>query len=194
MFIPPETWSLLAAGLELPNTGNPIVDRWIDIIVIGLTAAGALVLAYTKLLHPHVRELMEELADLRRNVQQVKRDSQVIREQTENSHKDAPHPNLRDNIDANAKENAAGFASLHSLLDSTSEAIASIDQAVKGLGVRLTNLEDGLSSLRADVSSDRSALRMLDDRFNTHVRDKQDLPVRIAALEEGRIHSRKEEE
>lgn len=194
MFIPPEAWSLLAVGLELPSTGSPIVDRWIDTIVIGLTAAGAVILAYMKLLHPHVKELIEALGELRRGIQQVKQDSQVIREQTENSHKDAPHPNLRDNIDANARASEAAIASLREVMDSASESIASIDQAVKGLGVRLANLEDGLSSLRADVSSDRSALRTLDDRFNTHVQDKRDLPARIAALEEGRVHFRKEEE
>ncbi|WP_237242554.1 hypothetical protein [Rothia nasimurium] len=142
---PPSPGGLLPSGHEwdFSTTGVYWLDYLIDVIAIALVLAGVFLPLYLTRVHPHIKKLREDAA--------------AIRQQTENSHADAPHPNLRDNIDANQAESRAAFQALMQASDQLREALA---QQAKDIG-----------GIRAELRADREAQRETARALAEHIRD-----------------------
>lgn len=142
---PPSPGGLLPSGHEwdFSTTGVYWLDYLIDVIAIALVLAGFFLPLYLTRVHPHIKKLREDAA--------------AIRQQTENSHADAPHPNLRDNIDANQAESRAAFQALMQASDQLREALA---QQAKDIG-----------GIRAELRADREAQRETARALAEHIRD-----------------------
>lgn len=142
---PPAPGGLLPSGHEwdISTTGVYWLDYLIDVIAIALALAGFFLPLYLTRVHPHIKKLREDAA--------------AIRQQTENSHADAPHPNLRDNIDANQAELRAAFQTLTQASDQLREALA---QQAKDIG-----------GIRAELRADREAQRETARALAEHIRD-----------------------
>ena len=142
---PPAPGGLLPSGHEwdFSNTGVYWLDYLIDVIAIALVLAGFFLPLYLTRVHPHIKKLREDV--------------EAIRQQTENSHADAPHPNLRDNIDANQAESRAAFQALMQASDQLREALA---QQAQDIG-----------DIRAEIRGDREAIRRLEEKVDRHIQE-----------------------
>lgn len=105
---------------DLSRTGIPLVDNVIDGLVVAalLTVAGLTI--WAKLILPQIKGIKTALAA-------VAEDTAETRKQTSNDHQNAEYPNLRENIDANQKENRAAFAKSLERMDSLAEALTRLD-------------------------------------------------------------------
>lgn len=147
---PPSPGGLLPSGHEwdVSRTGIWWLDWVIDLLAIVLMLSSILLPLYLAKVHPHIKKLREDAA--------------AIRRQTENSHRDAPHPNLRDNIDANQAESRAAFQALMQASDQLREALA---QQAKDIG-----------GIRAELRADREAQRETARALAEHIRDTHQTP------------------
>lgn len=165
---PPTDQPLIPDGhfLDFSRTGIPWLDRVIDmaavvaLVVMVVCAVG--VIAWTRLIHP-------AFSKLQATAEKAATDAAVTREHAENSHADAPHPNLRDNIDANQAESRAAFQAIIQRLDQLSEAHT---QQAKDIG-----------GIRAELRADREAQRETARALAEHIRDKQMMEPRLASVE-----------
>lgn len=150
VFSTPPPDGLLPSGHEwdFSKTGIIWLDWAIDIAVVALVFAGIVLAAYLRWLHPHIKKLREDAA--------------AIRRQTENSHSGAPHPNLRDNLDANQAEARAAFQALMQASDQLREALA---QQAKDIG-----------GIRAEIRGDREAFRWLEEKVDRHIQEHRPGP------------------
>ncbi|HIY95465.1 MAG TPA: hypothetical protein H9821_07375 [Candidatus Rothia avicola] len=163
--------------LDFSRTGIPWLDRLLDtaavIVLVVMVVCAVGFIAWTRWIHPAISKLQA-------TAEKAAKDAAVTRGHAENSHADAPHPNLRDNIDANQAENRAAFQTLNQALDQMREALA--QQALDIGGIR--------SELRADRQAQRETARALAE----HIRDKQLMEPRLADVErELKTHRKKTE-
>lgn len=159
---------LLPSGHEwdISKTGIGWLDWLIDLAAMAIMLASLLLPLYLGKVHPHIKKLWEDAA--------------AIRRQTENSHADAPHPNLRDNIDANQAESRAAYQAILQRLDQMGAAQAQQAQDIGGI--------------RAELRADRQAQRETARALAEHIRDKQLMEPRLAEVErELKTHRKKTE-
>lgn len=158
---PPSDPPLIPDGhyLDFSRTGIPWVDRVLD-----LATVGALVLAVICAVGfiAWMRWVKPALNQLQATAEKAATDAAVTREHAENSHADAPHPNLRDNIDANQAESRAAFQALMQASDQLREALA---QQAKDIG-----------GIRAELRADREAQRETARALAEHIRDTNKTP------------------
>lgn len=138
---PPPTGGLLPSGHEwdFSRTGVYWLDYLIDLVAIALVLAGFFLPLYLTRVHPHIKKLRE--------------DASAIRQQTENSHADAPHPNLRENIDANQREMRAGIAKALERMDALAEAITRLDAKQEIILQETKELRQDLWETKARVTA-----------------------------------------
>ena len=150
VFSTPPPGGLLPSGHEwdFSKTGIIWLDWAIDIAVVAMIFAGIVLAAYLRWLHPHIKKLREDAA--------------AIRRQTENSHSGAPHPNLRDNLDANQAESRAASQQILQRLDQLGDAIA---QQAKDIG-----------GIRVEIRGDREAIRRLEEKVDGHIQEHRPAP------------------
>lgn len=134
----------LPPGLgDFSSTGVGTIDFALDVLVVAGVIFGGLYGFY----RVHLKPWLKKIAD----------DSRTSAENTANSHASSPHPNLRDNIDANQAESRAAFQALMQASDHLREAIA---QQAKDIG-----------GIRAELRADREAQRETAAALAQHIRD-----------------------
>lgn len=158
---PPSDPPLIPDGhyLDFSRTGIPWVDRVLDLATVG---ALVLVVICAVGFIAWVRWIKPALTQLQATAEKAATDAAVTREHAENSHSDAPYPNLRDNIDANQAESRAAFQALMQASDQLREALA---QQAKDIG-----------GIRAELRADREAQRETARALAEHIRDTHKTP------------------
>jgi hypothetical protein len=78
----------------------------------------------------------------------TRRDARVIREQTENSHANAEHPNLRDELTATREASEAATEAAKAAAEAAERVALALDQHVVQADAWQTSVEDDLSRLR----------------------------------------------
>ena len=119
---PPTNGGFLPNGHEwdISRTGLPVLDNIIDALVVASLLIVAGLTIWGKLILPQIKSLKAALAA-------VAEDTAETRKQTSNDHADAEYPNLRENIDANQKENRAAFAKSFERMDALADAITRLE-------------------------------------------------------------------
>ena len=156
-----------------PDTGNAVVDAGVVIVlVVVLTISAAIFLFYKIAWRP----LIEMITDMKKaqtstknevvaageNARRAAQDAAVTREQTENSHKTAAVPNLRDNIDTNHGE---------------------ILSALTSIQLEISEQRKDIGGLRSENRNDREQMGQLAARLDQHITEKSDFMPRLIALE-----------
>ena len=153
---PPTDPPLIPDGhlLDFSRTGIPWLDRLLDtaavVVMVVMVVCAVGFIAWTRWIHPAISKLQA-------TAEKAAKDAAVTREHAENSHSDAPYPNLRDNIDANQAESRAAFQALMQASDQLREALA---QQAKDIG-----------GIRAELRADREAQRETARALSEHIRD-----------------------
>lgn len=141
--------------LDPPDTGI----AWLDIALLSLvaivTTAAICIAVFTHIASKPIKEMKGLLF-------QVKEDAAVTREQTENSHKTAATPNLRDNIDINHGE---------------------ILSALTSIQLEISEQRKDIGGLRSENRNDREQMGQLAARLDQHITEKSDFMPRLIALE-----------
>lgn len=144
--------------LDPPDTGV----AWLDITLLSLvaivTTAAICVSIFNRIASKPLQEMKSVLF-------QVKEDAAVTREQTENSHKTAAAPNLRDNIDINHGE---------------------ILSALTSIQLEISEQRKDIGGLRSENRNDREQMGQIAARLDQHITEKSDFMPRLIALEHHR--------
>lgn len=136
-----------------PNTGIPWVDTTLLVLVIVCVTLFLLIAFFYKVAWKPLQEMVDS----------VKRDTKVVREQTENSHSSAPNPNLRDNIDANHSELLETLTLLHE---------------------NQRSMTKDISGVREEIRADREAMRRVENQLDEHIKKKEGFEARINVIED----------
>lgn len=141
--------------LDPPDTGI----AWLDIALLSLvaivTTAAICIAVFSRIASKPIKEMKSLLF-------QVKEDAAVTREQTENSHKTAAAPNLRDNIDINHGE---------------------ILSALTSIQIEISEQRKDIGGLRSENRNDREQMGQIAARLDQHIAEKSDFMPRLIALE-----------
>lgn len=183
---PPTDPPLIPDGhyLDFSRTGIPWVDRVLDFATVGALVLAVICavgfIAWMRWVKPALAQLQATAEKAAKGAEKAATDAAVTRTHAENSHSDAPYPNLRDNIDANQAESRAASQQILQSLDQLGDAIA---QQAKDIG-----------GIRAELRADREAQRETARALAAHIRDKQLMEPRLTDVErELKNHRRKTE-
>lgn len=160
---PPSDPPLIPDGhlLDFSRTGIPWLDRLLDtaavVVLVVMVVCAVGFIAWTRWLHPAISKLQATAEKAAKGAEKAATDAAVTREHAENSHSDAPYPNLRDNIDANQAESRAAYQAIMQASDQLREALA---QQAKDIG-----------GIRAELRADREAQRETAKALAEHIRD-----------------------
>lgn len=165
---PPTDPPLIPDGhyLDFSRTGIPWVDRVLDLATVGslvlVVVCTVGFIAWVRWVKPALTQLQATAEKAAKGAEKAATDAAVTREHAENSHSDAPYPNLRDNIDANQAESRAASQQILQSLDQLREALA---QQAKDIG-----------GIRAELRADREAQRETARALAEHIRDANKTP------------------
>lgn len=156
----------------IPRTGIVLLDVLI-ICLVALAVASVCLLTLWHKARPW-------LADIRA-------DTKVVREHTENSHANAENPNLRDDLDAKFKGLADGLTKLDTGQDHLATMLARVEEAQRRQDKELARIQEAQGDDREDTRRVREAL-------DEHISDKRDFAPRLAEVErELKSHRKKTE-
>ena len=135
-----------------PDTGVIWLDLALWVAVVVVLTFCFLIMIFHRLAFKPLKEM----------VKSIKEDAAVAREQTENSHKTAAVPNLRDNIDTNHGE---------------------ILSALTSIQLEISEQRKDIGGLRSENRNDREQMGQLAARLDQHITEKSDFMPRLIALE-----------
>ncbi len=149
-------------SLDFSHTGVAWLDVLIDVLVTVTCVFGAVTAFYFKFLAPKFEEI-------RKNIKRAAADAAVAREHTENSHANAPNPNLRDDLDAK-------HAKLHENFEAMSKMMQSIINGQMRNDKELARINDTLLA-------DREATREVSEKLDAHMREGNERERRLTKVE-----------